>query len=577
MNTFVKRIGTLILFSCSIFASSVQAVPNKVVSITGDAAYSGTYVYQGTRNGYSYYELSSTKYLYVDNYLGSWQAWVIGTLKSNPTGSDVTYYQYPLSSNPGDPTWYETLHNGVVTVSITDESSGTVPTVSTSEASLVTTTSGTMNGNIISDGGATADRGFAYSSSDNTPTVGEGGVTQLTEGTGTGTFSGLVGSLTPGTTYYYQAYGHNGNGYGYGGVKSFATPMSSQPNKLVSDITSPSAANGVYVWIGNYYGKPAWKHQTQNYWVYYSRYSALYPTTYYWFIDDELKDDHSAVDYAFYHADAAICPASGWVAQGGTGTVAIADYPQITFTNGSAYSPGNVNANSNNNIIGRFFLQADIAGASLTAVTISAAGTRTGVNNLKLWSSTDNSFNSGSDTQLNIQSNGSSVTFSGFSSSISTSETYYFVTADLASTATGTFTLTIASKASLTISGGAIASDFTNAALTSGTINIISLPTVSTTAASGVSLTSATLGGNVTADGGASVSERGVVYSSADATPTIGEGGVTKDVNGSGTGIFSKSVGSLARGTHYYFQAYATNSIGTSYSGYRSSPRLLLK
>lgn len=75
------------------------------------------------------------------------------------------------------------------------------------------------------------------------------------------------------------------------------------------------------------------------------------------------------------------------------------------------------------------------------------------------------------------------------------------------------------------------------------------------------------MGGNITADGGATVTGRGVVYSSSDNTPTIGEVGVTQDANGSGTGVFSKSIGSLSPGTTYHFQAYAINSIGTSYGG----------
>jgi len=90
-------------------------------------------------------------------------------------------------------------------------------------------------------------------------------------------------------------------------------------------------------------------------------------------------------------------------------------------------------------------------------------------------------------------------------------------------------------------------------------------PTLTTTAASDITATSATLGGDVTSDGGASVTERGVVYSTTDDTPTIGEAGVTKDANGSGTGAFFESIGSLDVNTTYYYNAYATNSEGTSY------------
>ncbi len=91
-----------------------------------------------------------------------------------------------------------------------------------------------------------------------------------------------------------------------------------------------------------------------------------------------------------------------------------------------------------------------------------------------------------------------------------------------------------------------------------------SAPTVTTTAASSITITSAALGGNVTADGGATVTERGVVYSTSDTTPTIAEG-ATKDTNGTGTGVFSETVSSLTAGTTYYINSYAINSEGTNY------------
>ena len=89
-------------------------------------------------------------------------------------------------------------------------------------------------------------------------------------------------------------------------------------------------------------------------------------------------------------------------------------------------------------------------------------------------------------------------------------------------------------------------------------------PTVTTTAASVITSTSANLAGNVTADGGATVTERGIVYSTSDTTPTIAEG-ATKDTNGTGTGVFTENISSLAAGTTYYFNSYAINSVGTSY------------
>lgn len=92
-------------------------------------------------------------------------------------------------------------------------------------------------------------------------------------------------------------------------------------------------------------------------------------------------------------------------------------------------------------------------------------------------------------------------------------------------------------------------------------------PSIVTTAATSIATTSATLGGQVTADGGATVTDRGVVYaqSSVNTNPLIGGTGVTKVQIGSGTGVYSQAVGSLAQGTSYRFNAYAINSAGTNY------------
>jgi len=89
--------------------------------------------------------------------------------------------------------------------------------------------------------------------------------------------------------------------------------------------------------------------------------------------------------------------------------------------------------------------------------------------------------------------------------------------------------------------------------------------TVSTNSISTFDNHSATMGGNATADGGAGITERGVVYSSVSNMPVIGESSAVKDANGSGTGSFSESISGLADGTTYYVRAYATNSEGTSY------------
>src|SRR5690606_19147136 len=101
-------------------------------------------------------------------------------------------------------------------------------------------------------------------------------------------------------------------------------------------------------------------------------------------------------------------------------------------------------------------------------------------------------------------------------------------------------------------------------------VSPVTAPTVTTSAASSITATGATLSGNVTADGGDPVTKRGFVYSSTDDTPTFGEGGETDVPDGNGTGVFSEAISGLSASTTYHYQAYATNSKGTTYGGVES-------
>jgi len=88
-------------------------------------------------------------------------------------------------------------------------------------------------------------------------------------------------------------------------------------------------------------------------------------------------------------------------------------------------------------------------------------------------------------------------------------------------------------------------------------------PTVTTnTPIVSITQTTASGGGNVTSDGGASVTARGVVWDTV-INPTIALS--TKTSNGTGTGSFSSSLTSLTCNTLYHVRAYATNILGTSY------------
>jgi gliding motility-associated-like protein len=87
-------------------------------------------------------------------------------------------------------------------------------------------------------------------------------------------------------------------------------------------------------------------------------------------------------------------------------------------------------------------------------------------------------------------------------------------------------------------------------------------PTVTTTSSvTSITGSSGISGGNVSADGGQSVTERGLVYATSQ-TPTISNSKVT---SGAGTGTFTATMTGLNPGTTYYVRSYATNSLGTGY------------
>ena len=103
------------------------------------------------------------------------------------------------------------------------------------------------------------------------------------------------------------------------------------------------------------------------------------------------------------------------------------------------------------------------------------------------------------------------------------------------------------------------------------TTKAITLPVVTTSSATNISFTSATIDGTVTDDGGASVTERGVVYSTTP-NPTTSN---SKVVSGSGKGSFTCNLSNLQAGTTYYVRAYAVNEKGTAYGEVLSFKTLL--
>lgn len=85
---------------------------------------------------------------------------------------------------------------------------------------------------------------------------------------------------------------------------------------------------------------------------------------------------------------------------------------------------------------------------------------------------------------------------------------------------------------------------------------------ITTHEATAIIKTMAYFGGTITDDGGDSITERGLCWST-NINPTVDL--TTKTVNGSGLGTFTGKLTGLTADTRYYIRAYATNSIGTTY------------
>ena len=109
-----------------------------------------------------------------------------------------------------------------------------------------------------------------------------------------------------------------------------------------------------------------------------------------------------------------------------------------------------------------------------------------------------------------------------------------------------------------TCTNGTLSGTYTNSSCSVTTTT----PTVTTTTPTSVSYTSAVSGGNVTSNGGSTVTVSGIVWHTS--TPTVSTY-TGKTTSGAASGSWTNTMTSLSPGTTYYVRAYATNSKGTSY------------
>ncbi|MBS0631129.1 MAG: putative Ig domain-containing protein [Verrucomicrobia bacterium] len=97
----------------------------------------------------------------------------------------------------------------------------------------------------------------------------------------------------------------------------------------------------------------------------------------------------------------------------------------------------------------------------------------------------------------------------------------------------------------------------------------VSSPTITSPTKTAITGTTATLGANVTADGGSAITKRGVLYapSSTNTNPTVGGTGVLEvDDSSLTTGVFTAAVTGLSPSTAYSYVGFVATSSGTSYT-----------
>lgn len=102
----------------------------------------------------------------------------------------------------------------------------------------------------------------------------------------------------------------------------------------------------------------------------------------------------------------------------------------------------------------------------------------------------------------------------------------------------------------------------------------VALPSVTTNAISSIASTSMTLNGDVTGDGGGTISERGFYFGTDNSSATNN----TKYTVSGTTGAFTLAQTGLTTGTTYYAWAFATNEAGTTIASVQSAtPALVIQ
>jgi uncharacterized protein (TIGR02145 family) len=456
-------------------------------------------------------------------------------------------------------------------------SSASLPTVTTGTVSGITATTATCGGNVTSDGGATVTaRGVCWSTSQS-PTVSN---SHTSDGSGTGSFTSNIIGLTANTTYYVRAYATNSEGTGYGTEVSFTTEASSPVGNGQPCPGTPTVTDHE----GNVYntvqiGDQCWTKENLRTTTSPSTGTYLIPAS-------NANCTNTGKQARWYNNDSATYAPMNYGL--------LYNWNAAVDTFNTAYGENSVNTSESNAVSVTFnghrrgicpagwHLPSDTEWNTMEA-TVSGSDWLTNYETTLNWRGNHAGKLAGGDNWTSSTTSGAPGDYgnaarnaSGFSavpagsclvSSFSYAGDYasfWSATQDVASyldanrrslgyNIAGVDRFGIHKYIGLSVrclrdvSGGGGSS--------------ASLPTINTGTVSGITSTTATCGGNVTTDGGATVTVRGVCWSTSH-NPTIAN---AHTINGTGLGQFTSIIDSLTPGTTYYVRAYATNSEGTTY------------
>lgn len=383
-----------------------------------------------------------------------------------------------------------------------------LPTVTTATVTDITLNSARSGGNVTSDGGAeVTSRGVCWGLSTN-PAASQN---HTNDSKGPGAFTSVIETLMPNTVYYVRAYATNKVGTSYGEERSFRTNpivIATLTTAAVTSVTSTTAASGGNISAdggGAISARGVCWNTSPN------------PTT----ANSKTSDGTGTGNFSSNLTD--LTPGTKYYLRAyATNSAGTAYGNELSFS-AAAITPGITTTD-----VTAITTNSAVSGGNIT-YDGGAAVTNRGV----CWSTAPNP----NITGTHSENGGGNGVFSSTISNLNPNTKYYV-------------------RAYASNSAGI---SYGNE--TSFTTNPIVVPVLSTTTVSGITSSGAVTGGEITYDGGAAVTVKGVCWST-NANPTTTN---SKTTDGTGTGSFSSNISGLQPGTVYHVRSYAVNSAGTGY------------